>query len=68
MRDSQYGATVAVGVTFLSPTLPRRDCHSDYKFSNDLPIIETYVWKTCTQLLCILDGLKRKSGGRDMYI
>ena len=64
-------ATGAVRETFLSHTLPHRDCHSGSKLSHDIPIIETGVWGICIQLLRILDGLKRKfwgGGARDVNL
>ena len=66
MRDSPNGVTEAVRVTFLSPTLPHSNCHSDFKMSHDMLIIDIRVRRTHAQLLCILDGPKRYSGGRDM--
>ena len=66
MRDSPNGGTEAVRVTFLSPTLPHGNCHSDFKMSHDLPIIDMRVQRIHSQLLCILDWPKRYSGGQDM--
>ena len=66
MRDSPNSVTEAVRVTFLSPALPHSNCHSDFKMSHDMLIIDIRVRRTYTQLLCILDGPKRYSGGRDM--
>ena len=65
MHVSPNGGTAVVRVTFLSPTLLHKDCHSSSELSQDIPTIETRVWRTCSQFLCISDWLKQTSGDQD---